>query len=61
MLCNLSELEQKGNSVASVLVRLVGLSSEELFLAAQTIGAHKVKEDARRRRFEKWILEDFAG
>ena len=35
----------------------------ELFLASQTIGelvrgAHKVKEKARRERFEKWIEED---
>ena len=37
----------------------------ELFLAAQTIGelirgARKVKETARRERFEKWIEQDLA-
>ena len=37
----------------------------DLFLAAQTIGelvrgARKVKEDARRERFESWIEQDLA-
>ena len=37
----------------------------DLFLAAQTIGelvrgARKVKEQARRERFERWIEEDLA-
>lgn len=49
-----------------VLGWLAARSPEDLFLAAQTIGelvrgAHKVKEEARRQRFEKWILEDLAG
>ena len=49
-----------------VLGWLAARSPDDLFLAAQTVGelvrgAHKVKEEARRRRFEKWILEDLAG
>ncbi|MCR9255146.1 MAG: type II toxin-antitoxin system VapC family toxin [Alphaproteobacteria bacterium] len=48
-----------------VLAWLEAQTPAELFLAAQTIGelvrgARKVKEKARRERFEKWIEQDLA-
>lgn len=46
-----------------VLAWLKAQTPQELFLAAQTIGelvrgARKVKEKARRERFERWIEQD---
>ena len=48
-----------------VLAWLEAQTPAELFLAAQTIGelvrgARKVKEKARRERFEEWIEQDLA-
>jgi toxin FitB len=48
-----------------VLEWLEGQTPAELFLASQTIGelvrgARKVKEKARRDRFERWVEEDLS-
>ena len=55
----------KPNPEERVVAWLEVQTPAELFLAAQTIGelvrgARKVKEKARRERFEKWIEQDLA-
>ncbi len=55
----------KARPEGRVLVWMEAQMPAELFLAAQTIGelvrgARKVKEKARRERFEQWIEQDLA-